>query len=77
MKKYLVIERCEDEAYLHYLTEDELQKRLNDGEFRGYEFLKPSDFQGDLMGFPSMSIMIFCGDGVIPKPVKTVTKYKL
>jgi hypothetical protein len=77
MKKYLVISRCEDEPYLHYFIESNLRKALNDGVFEGHKFLNQSDWDGNIMEFPSHSVIIFCGDTVIPTPVKKVTEYRL
>ncbi len=77
MKKYLVIDRDEDEVSLTYYSQPKLIKALNEGTFSHSTFLSENDWDGDFQYFPSNSVIIFCGELVIPKPVEKVVEYTL
>lgn len=77
MKKFLVISCYEDGPSVHYYTEAELTRKLNDGEFEGYKFLKENELVSTLTEFPARSVIIFKGEQIIPQPVQKVVEYKL
>lgn len=78
MKKYLVIERYEDETYLSILTKEELEKKMDEQWKDGsYKFLGEKDFDGDLMTFPSRSVLIMEGEVKKPKIVRVIEKFEI
>jgi hypothetical protein len=72
MKKYLTISRYEDEPYAAFLTQEQLEQKLKE-EWEDYTFLNSAP--GDLMNFPSKSVLIVKGEIIVPKPKKVVTEW--
>lgn len=56
--KYLVLERHEDRPQTSLLTTFEVIKRMEDGDWDGYDFLETLP---NLLMFPSRSVFIFKG----------------
>ena len=73
MNYYLVIARCEDAPKLLYLTEEEINRYLAE-DWHEYAFLSQPP---DLFTFPPRSVFIHKGEIVRPRPVTTVTNWKL
>lgn len=71
---YIVLVRDEDEPYISELSADRLKELLKE-DWNSYKFLEASDFE--LARFPTCSLLIVQGEVIIPKPVSTVTEYKL
>ncbi len=74
MKPYLVIHRCEDEPHVKWMTEQEVKDFLVENP--SYESLS-QDTEWSFDSFPSQSYLIVRGAVVYPKPVQTVTEWKL
>jgi len=70
MKKYLIISRYDDEPYMEFLTQTQLEQKLSTEWSNGYTFL--SEAPRDLMDFPSKSIFIIKGEIIVPTPKEVV-----
>ncbi len=73
-EQYVILERLEDEPSSSIISKENLEKRMNDGDFKGYNFLEVIP---DLEYFPPRSVFIFKGSIIIPKAEKVVTKWKI
>lgn len=73
--KYITLSRCEDEPHFEIIEKKKLEKQFNDGEYEGYDFL--TRYDGDLMEFPSNSILIIKGEIIIPKAKQVVKEYEI
>jgi len=73
MTKYFVIYNSDGETSVRKYSEEELLKRIDDGDLKGFVSAIPdpdTNYWGD-------SVLIIKGEIISPKPIEVVTKYQL
>lgn len=72
---YTVIKRCQDEAYIEFVPDCDMQKMLDAGEFDGFKFVDTVPMS--LEDFPGNTALIIKGGPVVPVAVKKVTQWRM